>query len=284
MQLSLPKKTLHFCAILLCILSAIYTAIWLWPELYPETTVQIHTPPIDTKTAYRKKVSKRPPLNTDIRDILSANLFNQQSKKIAPKYITTQPIPKTKLSLFLYGIISSSLAEDSIALISHNKKEPALPYKQGDTLPNQGGTVYLILESQVQIKRNGRLEKLELIKEKNTQPLKKAAFKYSARSKNMSLTEIKSSYKANAPQLLNKMGLQKTAQGIKLSTKKGKLPSGLQANDIITSVNGYTLADLESDPNLLDTLLQENKIEAALLRNGRTIHITIPQNLIRQWK
>jgi len=280
MPLPLPKKILHFCAIILCILGAIYSAQWFWSE----------TPTTPTKTEIIQTNSTQPiakptqALNTDIRDILSADLFKQQKQQIKTAPIVQANIPKTKLPLFLYGIISSSQAEDSIALITNNKKNPALPYKQGDSLPKQGGTVHLILESEVHIKHNGRLEKLELIKEKNSTPLKKEAFKYSNRSNNMSLAEIKGSYRANAPRLLKQMGLQKTAQGIQLSTQKGKLPPGLNPGDVITSVSGYTLADLEADPSLLDELLQNDKLEASLLRNGRTIHFTIPQHLIRQWK
>jgi hypothetical protein len=62
-----------------------------------------------------------------------------------------------------------------------------------------------------------------------------------------SLADIKSHYKKNKSQLFSRCGLIHTNKGIKLSTKKGRLPAGLRDGDVITSMNGYSMMDLDNE-------------------------------------
>jgi len=274
------KTTQHILASLVIIIIMVYAAQWAWvfleaQEESPE--VSVSTPKIDRPTPVKKAV------NHDMRDILSANLFNQASKA-TENLIQQAKIPKTKQRLFLHGIIMSTMPENSVALITGKRTDAPIPYQQGDKLPKQGGEIYQIFDGYVQIKRNGRLEQLELIETSGGKRLDKNSFKRTRVEYPANLSELKSSYQDNARQLLGKFGLEKNSKGIKLGTKKGKLPPGLRANDIITSVNGYTLEDIENNPDVLDQLLVGGDIEASLERDGRTIHFKLPQKLLDQWK
>lgn len=276
------KKSLHFVAIIICIVCMGYLAEWLWKIIDPqrkELPVKKIIQPIS-----QKKVTPPKAVNHDLRDILSANLFNQH-KVVTKVELEQKQIPKTRQQLFLHGVISSSEPAHSIALISNKTNKPPLPYLQGDNLANNAGTVHLILNSYVQIKHNGRLEKLELMKAKNSKPLTRNSIKRTTVYNTISsLSDIKSHYKKNKSKLFSQFGLINTENGIKLSTKKGRLPPGLHAGDVITSVNGYSMPDLDSDLGLLDTILSSDKVEVSLERNGRNIHFNIPKKMIEQWK
>ncbi|NOQ16749.1 MAG: hypothetical protein GQ581_06785 [Methyloprofundus sp.] len=273
------KKYLHFAAAIICIIAMSFLAAWLWQNIEPQK--QEILPKKVLKSPPKQAAVASKPVDHDLRDILSTNIFKQH-KAITRVAVEQKKIPKTRQQLFLHGIINSSEPTHSIALISNQKKKSPLPYMQGDKLPSNAGTVHLILNSYVQIKRNGRLEKLELIK---TRPLTKGSIKHTTASNNISsLSDIKSHYKNNKSQLFSRFGLTHTASGIKLSTRKGRLPPGLRDGDVITSMNGYSMTDLDNDLDLLDTILESEKIEATLERNGRTIHFNIPKKMLEQWK
>jgi type II secretion system protein C len=274
------KTTQHILASLVIIIIMVYAAQWAWVFL----EAQEESPKVSTNThKMARPIPAKKAVNHDMRDILSANLFNQASRA-TENLIQQVKIPKTKQRLFLHGIIMSTIPENSVALITGKRTDAPIPYQQGDKLPKQGGEIYQIFDGYVQIKRNGRLEQLEIIETLGGKRLDKNSFKRTRVEYPANLSELKSSYQDNARQLLGKFGLEKNSKGIKLGTKKGKLPSGLQANDIITSVNGYTLEDIENNPDLLDQLLVGGNIEASLERDGRTIHFKLPQKLLDQWK
>jgi len=276
------KKTLHFIIALLCIVAMGFLAQWVWKTQQAPKDDHLTTQrPAQNKS---HKANQTKVVNHDLRDILSANLFKQNTPKKTAT-ILQKKIPKTSQSLFLHGLINSSNPKKSIALISHQKNKAPLPYQQGDKLPNNSGSIDLILNTYVQIKRNGRLEKLELLQNKNAKALSKGSVKRSPASlKITSLADIKTNYTQNKSALLSQFGLVQSGGGIKLSTKKGRLPPGLRANDVITSINGYSLYDFDNNLELLDTILNSDKIEASLNRNGRTIHFNIPKKMIQQWK
>jgi len=257
-----------------------FAAYWAWQ--YLEQDKQEKAKP----SAVKKRISpaQRKVVNHDMRDILSANLFNQASKQTV-SLVQQAEIPKTSQQLFLHGIILSTDPENSMALIANKKRGSPLPYKQGEKLPKSGGEIYLILDGYVQIKRNGRLEKLTLIDVKSvTLQRSKSVVRRGRTQYPKTLDELKTNYKDNAQKLLDKFGLKKTANGIQLSTRKGRLPPGLKSGDVITSLSGHSLDEIESDPDIINELLDSGDIEASLERNGRTIHFKVPQKLLKQWK
>ncbi|BCG64188.1 MAG: general secretion pathway protein C [Methyloprofundus sp.] len=274
-QLLQYKKTLHTVATLLTIGSMFFAAKWTWKILEPA--------PIAPKVTAQNQSAPKADINNDLHDILSANLFKQQVNN--QNTLEQQAnIPKTRQQLFLHGIISSSKPENSIALIASKANKAALAYRQGDQLPNRGGLLHLILNDYVQIKHNGRLEKLLLIKAKHSKPLNRQAVRHQQTTRPNNLEEFKVQYQNNSKQVLTQFGLKKTAKGIVLSTQKGRLPSGLLANDIVTSINGNSINTLENNPQMLDELLAGEAIEIGLERNNRTIRFRVPQRLFRKWQ
>lgn len=276
------KKYLHIIAAIICIIAMGFLAAWVWQKIEPQKPEALAKKAL--KSSPTPALTAHQTVNHDLRDILSANIFKQH-KIISEVAIEQKKIPKTRQQLFLHGVLSSSEPTHSIALISNRKNKSPLPYQQGDKLPSSAGTVHFILSSYVQIKRNGRLEKLELMNTKNSKPLIRGSVKRTkVNNKISSLADIKSHYKNNKSQLFSQFGLIHTNRGIKLSTKKGRLPPGLRDGDVITSMNGYSMIDLDNDLNLLDTILEGEKIEATLERHGRTIHFNIPKKMLEQWK
>ncbi len=274
-QLLQYKKTLHTIATLLTIGSMFLVAKWTWKVLDPAPTIP--------KMTAQNQPAPKANINNDLHDILSANLFKQQVNN--QNTLEQQAnIPKTRQQLFLHGIISSSKPENSIALIASKTNKAALAYRQGDQLPNRGGQLHRVLNDYVQIKHNGRLEKLLFIKTKRSKPLNKQILRHRKTTTPNNLAEFKVQYQNNSKQALTQFGLKKTAKGIVLSTQKGRLPSGLLANDIVTSINGNSINTLENNPQMLDELLAGEAIEIGLERNNRTIRFRVPQHLLREWQ
>jgi type II secretion system protein C len=283
------KKSLHFIATLISIVAMSHLASWFWQNIETQNSeISANQPAIDSP---KKKSEPIKTVNHDLRDILSADIFNQNKmvkkiiKKVVKANIQQKEILKTRQPLFLHGIISSSDPARSISLISNKNSKSPLPYMQGDSLPNTAGIVHLIFNDYVLIKHNDRLEKLELLKQKNTKLFTKDVIKHRiGKRKISSLKDIKSHYKNNRAQFLSRFGLIKTGNGIKLSTKKGKLPPGLRDGDVIISVNGYSWEDLEANLSLLDRILKSDKVEASLERNGRIIHFNVPKAMFEKLK
>ena len=72
-------------------------------------------------------------------------------------------IPDTVLNLTLIGILKSSIAKDSQALIKVGNNDEKL-YLINESLPG-GATLVRILDSEVFLKRNGQIERLTLPKD-----------------------------------------------------------------------------------------------------------------------
>ncbi|MDF1584591.1 MAG: type II secretion system protein N [Methyloprofundus sp.] len=159
-QLLKNKTTQHILASLLAIIIMVYAAQWAW--VFLEAQENDMTVARESAQKINQAATIKEVVNHDMRDILSANLFNQVSKA-AENLVQQAEIPKTQQRLFLHGIILSTEPQNSVVLMTDKKTDAPIPYQQGDKLPNQGGEIYQIFAGSVQIKRNGRLEQLELI-------------------------------------------------------------------------------------------------------------------------
>ncbi|APE42012.1 hypothetical protein BOO69_00250 [Sulfitobacter alexandrii] len=84
--------------------------------------------------------------------------------------------------------------------------------------------------------------------------------------------------RANPAQVLETIGLVPTPNGYKIAEEHdtGVNRAGLQAGDVVTSVNGQSVGDVEKDRALYDAVAASGVARIEVQRNGRTIVMSFP--------
>lgn len=228
------------------------------------------------------------PLNpqSDVGTILSAHLFGV--RQLTPE---TTPIigvvPDTRLDLTLTGIFAASVPEESRALIKDSSGKQR-SYAIDDDLPG-GVKVSAIYADRVILLRAGRYEALRLEPNKSPSLPNQASLPAVAPPGGLApgtLTELKSVREqilANPAKAGEYIRIQPVynegkLQGYRLYPGKnrelfGNL--GLQAGELVTSVNGVTLDDPAKSLQMLSTLAQASSLTLTLERAGQTRTVNV---------
>lgn len=84
--------------------------------------------------------------------------------------------------------------------------------------------------------------------------------------------------RANPAQVLETIGLVPTSNGYRIAEEHdtGVNRAGLQAGDVVTSVNGQSVGDVEKDRALYDAVAASGVARIEVQRNGRTIVMSFP--------
>jgi len=249
---------------------AVMAAKWTWNAWQPETSAN------PSQKIIAKIQSANRPLQqvNHLKVILSANLFGQKKASLKKEIKVLENIKKSTQNLKLQGIFHyPNQPEKSYALITVAGKI-AKGYRVNEDLVGAQGKIHAILKDRVQIERNGDFEKIELSKLGNS-----SGFSVSKQTNN-----FKQNLRDNPTALLRKLGLKKTPRGISFAGKNQRLPLGLKKSDIITTVNGYDFEEVTQNPEILEELLNSDKLEAEIQRGGRQIFVKVPNSLLKQWR
>jgi|TARA_B110000008_G_C16943598_1_gene553505 general secretion pathway protein C len=197
--------------------------------------------------------------------------------------------PTTRLRLALLGVMAASIAENSSAIIAP-KGGAGKNYRIGDVV--QGRTkLAAVQQDQVILDSNGKLEalKFELAGKQGIQqsskptPAQKRAqtrgtFKErfsSIRTPADAVQLLKDEVSNDPAGALRKMGLETSGNGsgYKVSSSGSMLTQlGLRPGDIILSVNGQALGNLEDDQVLLEEVTNSGQARLEIQRgNGRFV-------------
>jgi general secretion pathway protein C len=194
--------------------------------------------------------------------------------------------PKTRLRLELLGVMAASNAENSSAIIAP-KNGAGENYRIGDIV--QGRTkLAAVHQDQVILDSNGKLEtlKFDLTKKssirkssKSTPSQKKAPAKGSLkqrlkkiRNASDAVTLIRDEVKSDPEGALKQLGLGTSAdgEGYKVSSSGSMLTQlGLQPGDVILSVNGQTLCNIDDDQTLLEQVTDSGAARLEIQRGDR---------------
>ena len=197
--------------------------------------------------------------------------------------------PTTRLRLELLGVMAASIAENSSAIIAP-KGGAGKNYRIGDVV--QGRTkLAAVQQDQVILDSNGKLEalKFELARKQGIQqsskptPAQKRAqtrgtFKErfsSIRTPADAVQLLKDEVSNDPAGALRQMGLEASGNGsgYKISSSGSMLTQlGLRPGDIILSVNGQALGNLEDDQVLLEEVTNSGQARLEIQRgNGRFV-------------
>ena len=262
---------------LLLVIACAYTLAQVTWMFFPE-------PETDQATVARPSTPGNKPVSQQqsIRQLTAAHLFGEANKTAAQ---TAAKAPVTRLNLALKGVLASTPESRASAIIAQGKNGKEDIYSIGDKIQN-GVSIKEIHPEHVILDRQGRLEKLELLKEsvgKGLQGLDLPVQTSSASTPEAALKEIRKTILRNPtsfgdyalPVVVKEDGKQ---VGYRLQPqKKGQVLSqlGIQPTDVITAINGIKLDKPQNGIGALRKLSNASEINLTVKRNGAEVPLSI---------
>ena len=243
-------------------------AVFTWMMLSP-TTLELMEPSKSSKTV--KAVQNE--------SIANYHLFGD-AKVVVKEVPKEVDAPKTRLRLELLGVMVTNKTDESSAIISA-KGGSGEHYRVGDTI--QGRTkLAAVHQDKVILDNSGKLETLKFvladkpqIKPSNKPVMPKSTLKEKftrVRSATDAVTLLREEVSNNPEGALQQLGLAASdnGTGYKVTSAKSILTQvGLQAGDVILSVNGQTLGSIENDQVLLEQVSSSGQARLEIQRGNR---------------
>ncbi|AKJ94163.1 hypothetical protein TVD_01700 [Thioalkalivibrio versutus] len=207
------------------------------------------------------------------------------SREAAPQAV--ENAPETRLSLELLGVLATGQGNGS-AIISAGGANVEL-YHVGDTIGNQLATLHQVRADRVILEREGRLETLRLprgdelrvdgSRSDTDQRPSQAAASPAPITANIS----RSRWLDDPQRAMNSLRAQPVLRdgallGIRVTPTRNQREferAGLQEGDIITSVQGQQVRDIEDPEQILAGLGDSDRVNITIERDGQTLPLTI---------
>lgn len=217
--------------------------------------------------------------------LLQRNLFGPSSGSNVAS--TNTPTTPTQLPLTLQAVFVSTAPAQSTAIVSQRGGAGKL-YGTGDMLPG-GARLAEIEATRVILTRSGTREELAFksaFKAKKAIQAASVAWQEAAQSRpatpasneSQVLQQLNAELAQNPDETLQKMGVSRRSEGGYRVGSTANQPflaqSGLQPGDVVLSVNGRPLGDINVDRLTLTNLANAGSVSVELLRNGQPLTIT----------
>ena len=235
--------------------------------------------------------------SVDLSEILKASLFGRAPSDRDAGAAALQPTAKTRLPLTLQGVFVAEPASDSAAIIAR-KGNPGRLYAIGDDLPGNA-TLRAVQAEQVILLRAGQHETLTFPETKPFRRVRAAPPEATAEVRPEptpkpqrqperppeSAGELVERYRErlndNPQQLLKEMAMAPVSSGEAAGYRVGNLAnlpylsqSGLLAGDLILSVNGRPVGDVQADRSTFSNLLASGSVRIEVQRGERRFFVT----------
>jgi len=251
-------------------------------------------PPATVSSTPKQNQTPASQTNTASQQLPQWHLFGQ-IQKVTKEVPKQEVIPETKLNLTLRGLLASDTPEEGGAIIAAPSGKEQF-YRVGASLPG-GATLSEIHADRIVLEHRGRFETLRLPKESlnlsgptssniiNSTPRTQM---YSGPGSFNSNTPTLASYRETLMQdpqkitdLVNIAPVRKRGKFVGYSLRPGKNPDamaqyGLQAGDIVTSINGVTLDSPTKGFGVMRDLATASTIDLEIERGGRRQYISVP--------
>jgi general secretion pathway protein C len=215
------------------------------------------------------------------------HLFGEVGKQaVVKKDDKPKEAPKTSLRLALKGVFTSEQPGASGAIVEEIGKKTDY-YGIGDTLPGNA-TLEEVYTDRILLRRNGRLETLAFEEKKSTKGQSRIAKvepkKTESRKKNEKvetpqqfMNEATARLREDPAAALGSVGLKASNEGYVYQGGNPML-SGLnmKKGDVIRSVNGHNLGDIQQDKELMNSLYEQGSLEVEVMRDGASFYINYP--------
>ena len=235
------------------------------------------------KTATSAPISPNLSVRTDAKTtnqqrlsiIRDAKLFGTAVQDTAQTIIA----PKSRLNAQLTGIMASSIASRSIAIIARDGKQQS--YVIGDVIQGTDAQIINILPDRVIIKRQQQQEALFLDENAMTAPATAPTLN------NSSLPNVRQQLLKNPGQLMDYLTVAPVRENNQLKGYRlnpGRNPEifnqlGLQPNDLAININGLDLRNDAEAMQAMQQLAHQTEMNISVERNGETqdIYVNLAQ-------
>ena len=251
------------------------------------TITWMFVPEADSAVA-RNTVSREPAVNRGdrgrtIRDVAAAHLFGQMESAALPRQTKA---PETRLNLVLRGVIAVDPMALSHAIIAEGKSGAEEVYAVGDTMPG-GVTIEEIHPDHVVLNRGGRLESLQLVKDEDVGTvaapngdgavLPSGSPAQQLASIRQEILQNPTSFGDYAVPVVVKRNGRQLGYRLQPQQKGNELMQevGLEANDVITEINGIKLDNPQNGIGALRQLSTANSVSITVMRNGAEVPLSI---------
>ncbi|RSD32831.1 type II secretion system protein GspC [Vibrio pectenicida] len=227
-------------------------------------------------------VAKESGLN--IADLQNSNLFGryQAEAPIVKKKVVTDA-PKSRLSVVLVGVVTSSEEGKNLAVLSNRGQQAT--YGIGETLEGTRAKVVQVLYDRIIVDNSGRnetvmLEGLKYTKDLQPQPKTKAIKAEVSQDK---LEEIRSVIRKDPKQIFQYVRMSQMKRdgkviGYRLSPGKDKElfeSVGLKPGDVATQLNGQNLSDPAAMGEIFKSISQLTELNLTVERDSQSFEIYI---------
>lgn len=219
------------------------------------------------------------PGNLEVSTPLAAfEFFGQPSlEQAAVAESVRRNAPETRLSLKLEGILLAERPEYSGAIVSGPGNVTA-HYRVGERLPGDAELVE-VEPGRILIRRQGAYESLAFDEEFQAPVASAQATDVTPQSQDDFVSEAQARLDREGATALLDFGLSPVddggTQGYVFDGSNAMLRAiNLRAGDVITSINGYPLGDLEQDRQLIDSLRSERHLQVEVERGGARFTVT----------
>jgi general secretion pathway protein C len=230
----------------------------------------------------------RPVTSNESGSVLSAiGLFGDANKQIASEKPVSGGIdaPETRLQLELKGVVTASQKEGSGAIIAERGQE-GVYYRVGDSLP---GTVELaeVYVDRVILRRSGKIETLRFAESTrgagadSGRASVERGISSTIKTADDFLGEAERRLTQDPQGTLGSVGLSPVTSGESSGyVYNGQNPMlrqmNLQKGDVIRSVNGFPIGDVQKDRELLRQFYEEGSVMVEIERDGTFFSINYP--------
>jgi general secretion pathway protein C len=218
--------------------------------------------------------------SVSLRPIDAYHIFGQTNAKPVEQ---NKPVeaPKTRLRLLLKGVFTGDQSASSGAIIEEIGKS-AEYYRIGDVLPGNA-TLEEVYPDRVLLKRGGKFETLAFDESAQTNSIARVESRPASGSGSISspkdfIDEAARRLDENPERALNSVGLSLAGDGGYVFKGNNPMLSGmnLEKGDVIRSVNGHTLGDVNKDKELMRSLYEEGSVEVEVVRDGASFFVNYP--------
>ncbi|WP_394145837.1 type II secretion system protein GspC [Vibrio atypicus] len=221
----------------------------------------------------------------NLTELQNSHLFGEYQEQ---RQVVTQPkvedAPKSRLSVVLVGVVTSTNPDKSLAVIANRGKQAT--YGIGEVIEGTRAKLYQVQKDRVIVDNSGRNETVMLEGLKYSKPEPEKAPQPSSSSAQIpqnKLEQIRDEIRKDAKQIFQYVRMSQVKRdgdvlGYRLSPGKDKAlfdSVGLKPGDVATQINGLDLKDSSAMGEIFQNISQMTELTLTVERDGQPYEIYI---------
>ena len=264
-----PVRIAHLLLIALVIQLGWLGGQWSWRVIWPE--------PFDPVALEQSApVSEQSPGgNVRLSDMTLFGKANRGDGDSVSR-VERETAPETGLTLTLHGVFLATRDERSSAILS-GRNNAAERYRMGDDLPG-GAELVAVERNRILLRRNGEVESLSFDDDGLTLGGVAAAGERSEDTR-AGVERAMEALEENPEETIAEAGFRPNKEGpgyVYDGTNEQLSAMNLQPGDVIISVNGQQLGDIEADRANLEQWMNSDRLDLEIERGGTRFSFTVP--------